>query len=212
MFLHPPLPLTVSGPDSSSQVVGEGQEAGAAGREERPEAGPVGVGGCCLGASRRPRARMPSPDAKTLKSFVLTNVNNRLGHDVHEKVMPEVEKLGGCEGITRSLEASLTQGIKPEEVASRQEQYGKNYIEPDPPTPFWQFCLNALEDFTMQLLLFFAAIGTVSLWAACAMRCAALRRGLSSLKSAPCTCAAGCAASCVWLVRDVLLNLRAARV
>ena len=121
---------------------------------------------------------MPSPDAQTLKNLVLTNVNNRLPHDVEQNVIQEggpVKTLGGCEGIVKSLGASLTSGIKPEEVQARQDQYGKNFIEPDPPTPFWRFCLNALEDFTMQLLLFFAAIGTVSLWAACAKCCAAAR-------------------------------------
>jgi Ca2+ transporting ATPase len=98
--------------------------------------------------------------AKQLKDFVLSNVNNRLGHDVLEKVMPEVRNLGGCEGITEKLGGSLTQGLNPSEIKERQEKYGKNYVEPDPPTPFWRFCLDALEDETLQLLLFFAALGT----------------------------------------------------
>ena len=101
------------------------------------------------------------PEAQTLKEFVLNNVNNRLGHDVQEKVMPQVEGFGGCQGLANSLGGSLTAGIKAEEVQARKDQYGINYIEPDPPTPFWQFCLDALGDFTLQLLLFFAFISTV---------------------------------------------------
>jgi hypothetical protein len=105
------------------------------------------------------------PSAQELKDFVLNNVNNRLGHDVQEKVMPQVEGFGGCQGICESLGGSLSAGIKSAEVPDRKAQYGINYIEPDPPTPFWQFCLDALEDFTLRLLLFFAAMSTVRLHA-----------------------------------------------
>ena len=96
-----------------------------------------------------------------LKKFVLNNVNNRLGHDVQEKVMPEVGELGGCEGITNSLGGSLTTGIKSSEVAARKQAYGINYIPPAPPTPFYVFCMDAMGDFTLQMLLFFATIQMV---------------------------------------------------
>ena len=61
------------------------------------------------------------PEAQTLKEFVLNNVNNRLGHDVQEKVMPQVEGFGGCQGLANSLGGSLTAGIKAEEVQARKE-------------------------------------------------------------------------------------------
>lgn len=105
------------------------------------------------------------PDAQALKEFVLNNVNNRLGHDVQEKVMPQVDGFGGCQGICEGLGGSLSTGIKSAEVPDRKAQYGINFIEPDPPTPFWQFCLDALEDFTLRLLLFFAFMSTVRLHA-----------------------------------------------
>ena len=101
--------------------------------------------------------------AQDLKSFILNNVNNRLGHDVKEKVMPEVEKFGGCEGIASKLRGSTTSGIKASEVEARKSEFGINFIEPDPPTPFWRFCLNALEDDTLRLLLCFALISTVTI-------------------------------------------------
>jgi len=104
-----------------------------------------------------------SPDKKTLKAFVLNNVNNRLGHDVKEKVMPEVDSFGGCEGITSKLGGSLVSGIQQTEVEDRKKAYGINYVEPPPPTPFWRFCMEAMEDFTLQMLLFFAALHMVLL-------------------------------------------------
>ena len=70
-----------------------------------------------------------------LKQFTLNNVNNRLGHDVQEKVLPQYDSWGGCEGIAAKLGASLNAGIQASEVGARKEQYGINYIEPDPPTP-----------------------------------------------------------------------------
>ena len=102
---------------------------------------------------------------------MLNNVNNRLGHDVHEKVMPQVTELGGCEGITAKLGGSLVSGIKQTEVEGRKQAYGINYIAPPPPTPFWRFCMDAMEDFTLQMLLFFAALHMVQL-----LCCVALRR------------------------------------
>lgn len=102
-----------------------------------------------------------TPSAKELKEFILNNVNNRLGHDVKAKVMPQVDGFGGCEGIAKNLGASLVSGIKSSEVQARQDAYGINYIEPAPPTPFLKFCWDALQDFTLQLLLFFATISTV---------------------------------------------------
>jgi magnesium-transporting ATPase (P-type) len=102
-----------------------------------------------------------APEMQELKSFVLSNVNHRLGHDVQEHVMPEFDRMGKCEGIASRLGGSLTEGIKETEVQQRQDKYGINYIEPDPPTPFLKFCLDALEDFTLRLLLFFALISTV---------------------------------------------------
>ena len=101
------------------------------------------------------------PSMQELKQFTLNNVNNRLGHDVQEKVLPQYDSWGGCEGIAAKLGASLNAGIQASEVGARKEQYGINYIEPDPPTPFWRFCLDALEDFTLRLLLFFAAMSTI---------------------------------------------------
>jgi hypothetical protein len=83
-------------------------------------------------------------DKATLKKFVLNNVNNRLGHDVKEKVMPQVQEFGGCEGITSKLGASLVSGISKETVEDRKEVYGINYVAPPPPTPFWRFCIEAM--------------------------------------------------------------------
>jgi len=115
----------------------------------------------CNELSRRMSIWKPSP--KELKEFILNNVNNRLGHDVKAKVMPQVEGFGGCEGIAKDLGASLVSGIKASEVQARQQAYGINYIDPAPPTSFFKFCLDALEDFTLRLLLFFATMSMVSL-------------------------------------------------
>jgi hypothetical protein len=83
-----------------------------------------------------------TPSTDKLKKFVLNNVNNRLGHDVKEKVMLQVQEFGGCEGIASKLGASLVSGISKETVEDRKEVYGINYVAPPPPT---RECLEFID-------------------------------------------------------------------
>uniref|UniRef100_A0A7S0ETC5 Calcium-transporting ATPase n=1 Tax=Hanusia phi TaxID=3032 RepID=A0A7S0ETC5_9CRYP len=95
---------------------------------------------------------------KDLKSFVLLNINNRLGHDVREKVLPALDTMGGYEGIQQDLRTSVTEGVTQNEIEVRKSHFGINYIAPPPLTPFWKFCWDALQDPTLQFLCFSAAV------------------------------------------------------
>jgi Ca2+ transporting ATPase len=62
------------------------------------------------------------------------------------------EEMGGPTGVCEKLMTSTTSGIRSSEKEERQEKFGRNYVEPPPLTPFWQFCLDAMEDPTLQFL------------------------------------------------------------
>mmetsp|Transcript_31673 Transcript_31673/g.77666 ORF Transcript_31673/g.77666 Transcript_31673/m.77666 type:complete len:1129 (-) Transcript_31673:386-3772(-) len=95
------------------------------------------------------------------KRFVLLNINNRLGHDVRDKVLPELEKFGGYDGICEKLQTSVNGGIQQSEVQARQEAFGRNYVEQAPLTPFLVFCLEALKDPTLIFLCFASLVSII---------------------------------------------------
>mmetsp|Transcript_6507 Transcript_6507/g.15343 ORF Transcript_6507/g.15343 Transcript_6507/m.15343 type:complete len:1163 (-) Transcript_6507:181-3669(-) len=97
-------------------------------------------------------------DAEQIKRFTLLNVNNRLGHDVRDKVMPVWTEMGEATGMCEKLLTSTTSGVRSSEKEERQEKFGRNYVEPPPLTPFWRFCLDALEDPTLQFLIVAAIV------------------------------------------------------
>jgi Ca2+-transporting ATPase len=55
----------------------------------------------------------------------------------------------------------MTGGIQPGEVEERQRNFGRNYIEQKPLTPFWVFCWEAIQDPTLIFLCFASIVSLV---------------------------------------------------
>lgn len=66
--------------------------------------------------------------------------------------------MGEATGMCEKLLTSTTSGVRSSEKEERQEKFGRNYVEPPPLTPFWRFCLDALEDPTLQFLIVAAIV------------------------------------------------------
>eukprot|EP00961_Rhodomonas_salina_P286660 3873497-Rhodomonas_salina.1 len=94
----------------------------------------------------------------TLKELVRLQINNRLGHDVRDKVLPRLAEFGDYAGICSALKTSPVTGITSNDFEQRKETFGRNYVDPPPLTPFWKFCLEALEDPTLQFLCVAAVV------------------------------------------------------
>ena len=74
------------------------------------------------------------------------------------QVEPALEKLGGSEGIVKKLKSHLTDGIAPAEVKQREEAFGRNYVEPDPPDTLLELAWEALQDPCLIFLCFAACV------------------------------------------------------
>ena len=83
-------------------------------------------------------------------------------------VLAQLAELGGVPGVAFALRTNQTQGIAKDELdkwdeasATRVEYYGRNEIARKPPTPFWQLCLNEMEDFMLRILIFCATVSII---------------------------------------------------
>lgn len=65
---------------------------------------------------------------------------------------------GGISGISRKIKASLDDGIKETEIATRQKLYGSNKHTEKPPRSFWTFVWDALHDLTLIILIVCAVV------------------------------------------------------
>lgn len=65
------------------------------------------------------------------------------------------------EDLVNLLNSHPIKGITTSSVAARLSQYGRNKIEPPPPTPFWRLLLDPLNDATMIILIIAAVISIV---------------------------------------------------
>ncbi|WVZ99072.1 hypothetical protein U9M48_044422 [Paspalum notatum var. saurae] len=68
---------------------------------------------------------------------------------------------GGISGISRKIKASLEDGVKETEVATRQKLYGTNKHVEKPPRSFWMFVWDALHDLTLIILIVCAVVSLV---------------------------------------------------
>jgi len=66
-------------------------------------------------------------------------------------VVPALEKLGGEDGLVKALNSHMTNGIAPSEVPQREEVFGKNYVEPDPPDTLLELAWEALQVSTLDV-------------------------------------------------------------
>lgn len=65
------------------------------------------------------------------------------------------EKYGGSTGLARKLNSNIVEGLSgnSQDLSERQMVFGKNEIPPKPPKWFIQLCFEALQDFTLIILL-----------------------------------------------------------
>lgn len=70
---------------------------------------------------------------------------------------------GGLEGITRKLQTHVVNGLDGDEAGlkERQKEYGENRLPQKPPRGFLMFCLDAMKDQTMQILIVCAAVSII---------------------------------------------------
>ncbi|XP_066364831.1 probable calcium-transporting ATPase 6, plasma membrane-type isoform X2 [Miscanthus floridulus] len=68
---------------------------------------------------------------------------------------------GGISGISRKIKASLQDGIKETEIATRQKLFGSNKHAEKPPRSFWMFVWDALHDLTLIILIVCAIVSLV---------------------------------------------------
>uniref|UniRef100_A0A0E0DTG4 Calcium-transporting ATPase n=1 Tax=Oryza meridionalis TaxID=40149 RepID=A0A0E0DTG4_9ORYZ len=68
---------------------------------------------------------------------------------------------GGISGISRKIKASLEDGAKETDIATRQKLYGANRHAEKPPRSFWMFVWDALHDLTLIILVVCALVSLV---------------------------------------------------
>ncbi|XP_052156187.1 probable calcium-transporting ATPase 6, plasma membrane-type isoform X1 [Oryza glaberrima] len=68
---------------------------------------------------------------------------------------------GGINGISRKIKASLEDGAKETDIATRQKLYGANRHAEKPPRSFWMFVWDALHDLTLIILVVCALVSIV---------------------------------------------------
>ncbi|KAG2671737.1 hypothetical protein I3760_13G009000 [Carya illinoinensis] len=70
----------------------------------------------------------------------------------------DLEHHGGVQGLARELSVSLDHGVVSSDVSVRQNIYGLNRYVEKPSRSFWMFVWEALQDFTLVILIICAAI------------------------------------------------------
>ncbi|GAB4843883.1 Alpha carbonic anhydrase 4, variant 2 [Ancistrocladus abbreviatus] len=75
------------------------------------------------------------------------------GHD-----FKRLETHGWVEEIARKVSASLEQGVQCSDLPRRQNVYGVNRYAEKPPRGFWTFVWEALQDFTLIILIICAVV------------------------------------------------------
>ena len=81
---------------------------------------------------------------------------------VRQRNMDEFTKnFGSTQGLIEKLHTNTVTGLSSSEVEERRRLFGKNYIEPPPPTPFWKLMLDALNDTTMIILIVSAIVSLI---------------------------------------------------
>lgn len=81
---------------------------------------------------------------------------------VRQRNMDEFTKnFGSTQGLIEKLHTNTVNGLSFSEIEERRRLFGKNYIEPPPPTPFWKLMLDALNDTTMIILIVSAVVSLI---------------------------------------------------
>uniref|UniRef100_A0A1I8GKK0 Calcium-transporting ATPase n=1 Tax=Macrostomum lignano TaxID=282301 RepID=A0A1I8GKK0_9PLAT len=77
------------------------------------------------------------------------------GHEAVSKIQSDY---GGVDGLCKRLKASPQSGINESEVPSRKQAFGANMIPPKPPKTFLQLALEAMQDYTLIMLIVCALV------------------------------------------------------
>ena len=93
-----------------------------------------------------------------LSKWVRECFENSLVGQIKATVIPSLEKLGGQEGLIKSLNTDTNLGIRDLEVETRRTVFGSNYVEPEPPTSIWELAWDALQDPCLIFLCFAAVV------------------------------------------------------
>ncbi|XP_022745023.1 putative calcium-transporting ATPase 11, plasma membrane-type [Durio zibethinus] len=83
---------------------------------------------------------------------------DELNSIVHGHDIKRLKLHGGVEGIARKVTVSLDEGVRSDNVSTRQKIYGFNRYTEKPPKTFWMFVWDALQDLTLIILMICAVI------------------------------------------------------
>mmetsp|Transcript_5585 Transcript_5585/g.12989 ORF Transcript_5585/g.12989 Transcript_5585/m.12989 type:complete len:1056 (-) Transcript_5585:318-3485(-) len=91
--------------------------------------------------------------SKDLSNLVRLTFDNTTASDVETYVLQEYDKkLGGLDGILRSLKIEKEKGVNSNDVKDRANFFGKNEVEQEPQEPLWKLMWEALQDPTLIFL------------------------------------------------------------
>ncbi|XVE75572.1 hypothetical protein DITRI_Ditri12bG0104400 [Diplodiscus trichospermus] len=77
---------------------------------------------------------------------------------IHGRHIKRLKSHGGVEGIALKVTVSLTEGVRSDNIATRQKIYGFNHYTEKPPRTFWMFVWDAFQDLTLIILMICAVI------------------------------------------------------
>ncbi|KAE9019043.1 Plasma membrane calcium-transporting ATPase 4 [Phytophthora rubi] len=86
---------------------------------------------------------------------LLTGDLIRLVETPHEKISEQLESVGGLEGVAAALRVDIRQGLDAKDVddlRSREDFFGKNYIPPPKSKGFLELMWDAFQDITIIIL------------------------------------------------------------
>ena len=96
--------------------------------------------------------KVTAKDLRNLLSIYISDVKSDI-----------IVKHGGIDGIADEIAADIVNGLagKTADMDLRRSIFGKNYIEGKPPVNFFAICLQAIQDFTLLMLIACAVVSIV---------------------------------------------------
>ncbi|WOH00063.1 hypothetical protein DCAR_0519419 [Daucus carota subsp. sativus] len=83
---------------------------------------------------------------------------DKLANIVSTHDLRRLEDINGVKGIANALNVSLDDGVKVDNLSSRQQIYGINTYTEKPSKRFWMFVWDALHDYTLIILIVCAVV------------------------------------------------------
>jgi len=107
----------------------------------------------------------------TLRNFVAAGLDMKNKGDYESTVLPLMARFGGSiNSLPDALKTDLNAGLPATDPLKeqRQEAFGENRIPDKELATFWELCMDALEDFTLRILL---ASAILSIILGCVLEC-----------------------------------------